>query len=593
MNISQISPPCFFRDYLIYEKLGAGAMAAVFLADKLRGNSFSSYSALKMIHPDYARDPRYEQFFIREAQVGGLLDHPNIVKTIDFGKDGDVLYLAMQYVEGLSLGDALAKLKGEAERPAYMPRVPFPVTFAIMRDLLKGLDYAHTAKDRQDRSLRLVHRDLKPSNLMLSRHGTVLLADFGIARASRELEDVFQTHFAVDARRRSPGTPLYMAPEAALGHDEPDHRADLFAAGIIFYELVSDRRLYEGRTHDEISQYAIERKYEPKLSALPEGPYQQSLTSFLHRALAYSASERFQSAAAMWDALEDLRCSLGLQIAPDLKDWLKESGLMDEIDAHRDSLTRHIQAAQHMRKEWLDNPPASKEQTPAPPPPVPNPVPPLDIKVDAPPKHADGALWKGPRLYLGVSLAVSLVITLVLWGLTSDVLSQPDAQPGTKPRPQPSTPLPQTPEVTPIVVRERTPRPPKSTPQPPKPPDTPRPASTGLNVTISGLAGTGLSSSQVQQEWRSALATYPGLESKLVHLGASSRSVVRFKKSAIGDSPYCEVEVDVRLSRPGNEGQLESFNGSRRCEPGEESQVYEELSSIGMEKAARWLSGQL
>lgn len=113
------------------------------------------------------------------------------------------------------------------------------------------------------------------------------------------------------------------------------------------------------------------------------------------------------------------------------------------------------------------------------------------------------------------------------------------------------------------------------------------------DLILSGLNGTGLSSSRIQTEWRSALAFHPGLESKLIRLGASSRSVVRFKKSAIGDSPYCEVEVDVRLSRPGNEGQLESFNGSRRCEPGEEAQVYEELCSIGMEKAARWLSGQL
>jgi serine/threonine-protein kinase len=219
------------------------------------------------------------------------------------------LFIAMEYVEGYDLNMLLRQLSKR--------RLPLPLDFAlfIVREILQALDYAHRAADEHGSPLGIVHRDVSPSNVLISFEGEVNLCDFGIARA-----------MDMDVRRRPGETPggdpdesrirriraagksAYMSPEHARGGDV-DLRSDLFAAGILLWELCAGRRLYRG-TDAEMLELAA-RGHVPKL---PERglPDQARLQAILDRALAIDPAARYQSAAEMLDALDHYALGTGL-----------------------------------------------------------------------------------------------------------------------------------------------------------------------------------------------------------------------------------------------------------------------------------------
>jgi eukaryotic-like serine/threonine-protein kinase len=231
------------------------------------------------------------------------------VQVRDLGRESGRLFIAMEYVEGYDLNMLLRQLSKR--------RLPLPLDFAlfIVREILQALDYAHRASDEHGSPLGVVHRDVSPSNVLISFEGEVKLCDFGIARA-----------MDMDVRRRSGETPsgdpdesrirriraagksAYMSPEHARGGDV-DLRSDLFAGGILLWELCAGRRLYRG-TDAEMLELAA-RGQVPKLPerGLPE---QARLQSILDRALAIDPAARFQSAAEMLDALDHYALGSGL-----------------------------------------------------------------------------------------------------------------------------------------------------------------------------------------------------------------------------------------------------------------------------------------
>ena len=203
--------------------LGRGGMGIVYLA---RQPQLDRTVALKILAPECSDNPRFADRFQREAISLAKLDHPNIVTIFDTGVSDGHYYLIMEYVEGLNLREAMA---GEKMAPAE--------ALAIVPEICAGLQYAHDHG--------IVHRDIKPENILLDKKGRVKIADFGIAKLIHgpELDSPHSEQQAQDLTQESKlGTPKYMAPEQGHAPEEADHRADIYALGAVFYEMLTGER---------------------------------------------------------------------------------------------------------------------------------------------------------------------------------------------------------------------------------------------------------------------------------------------------------------------------------------------------------------
>ncbi len=204
-------------DYEIGARLGGGGMAEVFEGTMRGAEGVARRVAIKRVLPGYSNNPTFAKMFIEEAQLSSRLAHPNIVSVLDFDRDAKgQLFLAMELVEGVDL-HALAATG----------LLPFPVVIHVIAEVLRGLGYAH--------EVPLVHRDVSPHNVLLSWGGEVKVSDFGIAKA-RDATDA-----TVSGMLK--GKPAYMSPEQANGQPL-DGRSDLFAVGVIMWELLTGRRLF-------------------------------------------------------------------------------------------------------------------------------------------------------------------------------------------------------------------------------------------------------------------------------------------------------------------------------------------------------------
>jgi serine/threonine-protein kinase len=278
---------------VLFDRIGRGGMADIYLARADTSLGGSRLCVVKQILPELGKDAAFERLLIEEAKLAGRLAHANVVQVFDLGREADRLFIGMEYVEGFDLNQLLRALS--------KARVPLPAEFAvfIVREVLRALDYAHRLKDDKGEPLGLVHRDVSPSNVLVSFEAEVKLCDFGIARAlGAHAEEPFG---AIVSANKVLGKSAYMAPEHARG--EPiDMRADVFAAGILLWELAAGRRLYKG-TEEEMLAQAKQAKVPP----LPDRglPQQQKLQAVLDKALARFRDDRFQNAADFLRALED------------------------------------------------------------------------------------------------------------------------------------------------------------------------------------------------------------------------------------------------------------------------------------------------
>lgn len=233
---SQSDLPQSFGRFELLSVLGEGGMARVYLATKSGPGGFKTESALKVVKRRAGKRSEFVQLLTREAIIGGQLRHPNIVATQDFEQVDGHYYIDMEYVEGRTL-EALMRVawRGRSGRSAR----GFPPILALdlVRQVCRGLGYAHAMADRSGKPLDIIHRDIKPGNIMVSNHGIAKITDFGIAKAAVETGVVTATNVVR-------GTPLYMSPEQATGQ-KLDHRSDLFSLGLILYEMMTGKRLFE------------------------------------------------------------------------------------------------------------------------------------------------------------------------------------------------------------------------------------------------------------------------------------------------------------------------------------------------------------
>ncbi|MFN0248983.1 MAG: serine/threonine-protein kinase [Kofleriaceae bacterium] len=235
--------------YDVLDRIAVGGMAEVFLAKAYGAHGFEKTIAIKRILPELAKDPEFAARFIAEAKVAVRLSHANIVQVFDFGRIGESLFIAMEYVDGLDLAAMLRKFKDEG-RP-----VPLPAAFHIAIEIVRALDFAH--------GHNVVHRDVSPSNILVSRAGEVKIADFGIAVAARPHAK------GGSGPRKVMGKWRYMSPEQARG-DTLDTRSDLFSAASVIFELFTGTKLFPGDEAEDIAKN-IESMPIPKMSSLRAG----------------------------------------------------------------------------------------------------------------------------------------------------------------------------------------------------------------------------------------------------------------------------------------------------------------------------------
>ena len=240
-----------FGKYYVLEKIAQGGMAEVYKVKTVGIAGFEKIQALKRILPHQAREDRFIRSFIDEARIAVELTHRNIVQVFDFGKADGELFLAMELIEGKDLRTTVAQAVARDALPSV------PIAAYIISEVASGLDYAHRKADGYGGSLGIVHCDVSPSNVMLSTEGDIKILDFGIARA---------TFASALERRRLRGKPRYMSPEQTVG-ETPSAASDVFALGIIAWELLTGLPLYRGPDLKAILE-AVRRTDPPRIDRL-------------------------------------------------------------------------------------------------------------------------------------------------------------------------------------------------------------------------------------------------------------------------------------------------------------------------------------
>src|SRR6266705_760912 len=277
--------------YRIVSKIGAGGMGEVYLAEDTR---LGRKVALKLLPESLTADDQSNRRFVQEARAASALNHPNIITIYDIASDGQHNFIAMEYVEGETLRAVVSRGKVELRRAAE-----------LAAQAASGLAAAHEAG--------IVHRDIKPENLMLARAGQVKILDFGLAKlverrraslASTELTTATYLKPAPAAETEAGmliGTVAYMSPQQAEG-GALDSRTDVFSLGVVFYEMLTGRRPFEGKSAIDTLHAIINQEPRPAVEVNPRLPGE--VMDILGKALAKEVSEPYQHAD---DFVLDLR----------------------------------------------------------------------------------------------------------------------------------------------------------------------------------------------------------------------------------------------------------------------------------------------
>ena len=277
--------------YEILERIGTGGMAIVY---KAKCHRLNRLVAVKILKSDLAQDEDFRRRFNAESQAVAQLSHPNIVSVYDVSKGGDIEYIVMELIDGITLKQYMEK-RGQLN---------WRESLHFITQIMRGLSHAH--------SRGIVHRDIKPQNVMVLRDGSVKVADFGIAC----LENAAQT-----LTQEALGSVHYISPEQARG-DRTDARSDIYSAGVVLYEMLTGRLPFEG---DSAVSVAIQH-----LSSVPLAPREvnpdipEQLELICMKAMAPDLEKRYPSADAMIADLEAFRKNPGVNLDFELSDLRPE-----------------------------------------------------------------------------------------------------------------------------------------------------------------------------------------------------------------------------------------------------------------------------
>ncbi|WAM29021.1 serine/threonine protein kinase [Myxococcus sp. NMCA1] len=280
--------PQSFGKYQLLKKLATGGMAEVWLARQTGIEGFHKNLVVKRILPHLAEDREFVEMFRNEALIAARFNHPNIAQVYEFGEANGTYYIAMEFIHGEDLGRVMRKAAGTGQWVAR------PLAIRIVAAACEGLHYAHSRTDDAGRPLRVVHRDISPQNILISFDGSVKLVDFGIAKAADQA--------SLTKSGAIKGKFAYMAPEQAAGKPL-DGRADIFAIGLVLYELLTGVRPLKRDSELATLQAAMECAIAApsQVADVPE-----EMDPVVMRAIAKNADDRYREARQFQMALEEI-----------------------------------------------------------------------------------------------------------------------------------------------------------------------------------------------------------------------------------------------------------------------------------------------
>ena len=282
--------PKRFGKYTLLRSLAKGGMAELFLALQKSVAGFEKLIVIKRILPSMNQDAAFIEMLLQEARTSATLSHPNIVQIFDVGQAENLYFIAMEHVHGEDIRSVVRQMKTK-----NVPEFPLEHALAIALGMCAGLTYAHEKRDLDGSALNIVHRDISPQNVVITFSGDVKIVDFGIAKSDSKL--------AGDTKSgKLKGKVPYMSPEQARG-ENIDARSDIFAAGVMLFELTTGKRLFKGSSEFETLKLICEREY-PRPTQIRPG-YPPALEAIVMKALTKDRAQRYQSARDMQSELEE------------------------------------------------------------------------------------------------------------------------------------------------------------------------------------------------------------------------------------------------------------------------------------------------
>jgi eukaryotic-like serine/threonine-protein kinase len=289
-TLSRMVPgaPIRLGRYELHGEIASGGMASLHLGCLVGAVGFSRIVAIKRLHPHVSREPEFVAMFLDEANLAARVRHPNVVGTIDVVHEADEIFLVMEYVDGESVAGLMAGLRALGER------TPLPIVSGILVGVLRGLHAAHEARGPDDLPLRIVHRDISPQNILVGVDGVARLVDFGIAHANGRLQTTREGQFK--------GKLAYTAPELLAEGEPASVASDVYAAGLVCWELATGRRAFKGDSDAQLISRVIGAMLPPREEVAPWVP--PELNAALAPAIARKPAERYASALEMATAIE-------------------------------------------------------------------------------------------------------------------------------------------------------------------------------------------------------------------------------------------------------------------------------------------------
>lgn len=307
------------QKYRVIKRLEAGGMAEVFVGETVGVQGFKKRVAIKRVLPHLAQNKNFIGMFLDEARLGARLNHANIVTVFDIGAADSTFFIVMEFIDGCNLKKIIDALRTQGRA------FPLKEAIYICMEACRGLSYAHELLDDEGNEMDLVHRDVSPPNILVSKRGEVKVMDFGLAKATTQLE------------KTDPGMVKgkfsYLSPEAALG-EEVDARADVFGVAIVLWEMLAGRRLFLGESDLETVKM-VQRSVVPSIHRIrPE--VGDDFERILNKGLARDPKDRYQSAREFGDALTGFLFSRQLKTTPYDIAGLVKTALEEQESGPRD-----------------------------------------------------------------------------------------------------------------------------------------------------------------------------------------------------------------------------------------------------------------
>ncbi len=295
------------------DKIGQGGMAEVFRAYLKGDYGFKKELVVKKILNEHYNNQRFLKMFVDEASVTSKLNHSNIVQVYDFFEERGNLYILMEYIKG---SDLRIFMNEQIMKQTY---IPIEHVLYILNELLNGMSYFHNRRDEKGAPLKIIHRDFTPKNILLSIHGDVKIGDFGIAQFEDKLE--------VTTFGEIKGKPSYLSPEQLKLLPELDGRVDLFALGVIFYELLTNQHPFRDKSQVQTQQNILHGNFTPveKIRSVPK-----DILKILYKLLENSRERRYQNSYEAQKDILALKHIISTQIS--FSRYLVETVRPDDVD---------------------------------------------------------------------------------------------------------------------------------------------------------------------------------------------------------------------------------------------------------------------